>query len=277
MVFNENNKNMINKCKKKGILIAAHRGTVGGNIIPNTNLSFQNALLHGADIVEMDLIMSKDGIFYAFHDGEEKKILNIDTDIREMNSKELEKLCCYNSLFLKTNKHLEKVSDVLSKLKNKCFINIDRSWFFWKETINFFEQFDMGNQLILKSPVEEKLLDELEKLNSNFMYMPIITDIDQWQLVKNRNINVVAAELVFDSLDSKVCSKEFIKELKDASILLWANSIVLDDTIILSGFLDDNNSIEFGFDKGWGKLIEMDFDIIQTDWPALLSNYIQNK
>ena len=32
-----------------------------------------------------------------------------------------------------------------------------------------------------------------------------------------------------------------------------------------------------GFDETWGKLIDLGFEIIQTDWPALLKGYISNK
>lgn len=270
------NREMLLDKRDEHILIAAHRGTVGGNIIPNTTLSFKNALLHGADVVEMDIIRSTDGIFYAFHDGEEKKIINKDINLRNCSSKEIDSYFLYNSLFLKTNRHLEKAKDILLSLKGKCFINIDRSWFYWKETIEFLKSLNMDNQLILKSPVEKQLLEELESLDSSFMYMPIIDDINQWKMVKNRNINTVAVELVFNNVDSPLVSRSFLEELKENAILLWVNAIMLDDTKILSGNIDDNLSIEDGFDKGWGRLIDMGFDIIQTDWPALLYKYINN-
>ena len=40
----------------RGVMIAAHRGTSGANIIQNTIGAYENALLHGADILEMDVI-----------------------------------------------------------------------------------------------------------------------------------------------------------------------------------------------------------------------------
>ncbi len=271
------NRELLLEKRQKNILIAAHRGTVGGNIIPNTELSFKNALLHGADIVEMDIIKSTDGVFYAFHDGEEKKIINKDIDLKKCDSRQIDSFNIYNSLFLKTNRHLERAEDVLLSLKGKCFINIDRSWFYWKDTINFLRNLNMENQLILKSPVEKRLIDELECLDPSFMYMPIIDDIKQWEMIKDRNINIVAVELVFNDINSPLVSKDFLSELKQLSILLWVNSIMLDDDIILSAKIDDNLSIKEGFDKGWGNLIEMGFDIIQTDWPALLEKYINSR
>ena len=32
-----------------------------------------------------------------------------------------------------------------------------------------------------------------------------------------------------------------------------------------------------GPDKGWGRLIELGADIIQTDWPSLLRDYLLNE
>ena len=36
----------------------------------------------------------------------------------------------------------------------------------------------------------------------------------------------------------------------------------------------DNNAIKNGFEDNWGKLIEMGFEIIQTDWPALVKGFV---
>ena len=66
------NKKLFDAIEEKKVLIAAHRGALCGNIIDNTFLSAKAALAMGADIIEMDAIISTDGILYAFHDGEEK-------------------------------------------------------------------------------------------------------------------------------------------------------------------------------------------------------------
>ena len=57
--------------KEKGVLVAAHRGTSGGNIPPNTIAAFDLALKEGADILEMDLFKSLDGEIFVFHTGTE--------------------------------------------------------------------------------------------------------------------------------------------------------------------------------------------------------------
>lgn len=53
-MFMDNEQLRLAKEKKK-VLIAAHRGTCGGNIIQNTALAYECALAHGADMIEIDV------------------------------------------------------------------------------------------------------------------------------------------------------------------------------------------------------------------------------
>ena len=57
---------LFDRLKKQKVLLAAHRGTCGGNIIQNTIGAYENALLHGADIIEVDVVKSTDGKFLLF-------------------------------------------------------------------------------------------------------------------------------------------------------------------------------------------------------------------
>jgi len=258
----------------RGVLVAAHRGTCGGNVIQNTILAYEAALLHGADMLEVDVIMSTDGYFYAFHNGQEPLVLHMHKDIRTMSAKEIEALHCVNLSGHKVNQRLERLEVILERFRGRCFINIDRSWFYWQETIDFLDSMQMQDQILLKSPVERELLTVLAKSGSNLMYMPIVNSVEEWGIVQEYEVNLAAAELIFEDLNSPLITPEFIGGLHDRNILAWVNAITLDDTHILSGLLDDNNAIKYGFDVAWGKLVEMGFDIIQTDWPALLKNYL---
>ena len=38
---------------------------------------------------------------------------------------------------------------------------------------------------------------------------------------------------------------------------------------------DDDTALLESEDKGWGKIVEMGADIIQTDWPLHLSCYLE--
>ena len=57
---------------KDHLIVVAHSGVSGGNIPGNTMISFEIALAQGADMVEMDLSMSSDGVLTVFHPDEEE-------------------------------------------------------------------------------------------------------------------------------------------------------------------------------------------------------------
>ncbi len=271
------NRSIVEEVKKKKVLVAAHRGTCGGNIIWNTSLAYKNAILHGADMIEIDVSMTRDGVFYAFHNTEEEVVFGKKCDIRQMTSKEVEEINILNSIRNTSGQKVERLENVLPQFKGKCLINIDRSWFYWEKMIDYLKSVDMYDQILLKSGVEKTYLRELADHGSGIMYMPIVRSMDEWDLVKEYDVNVAAAELIFKTTKEPLADSAFLQELKAQKIIPWVNAITLNDKDILSGGLDDNHAIADGFDENWGRLIDMGFRIIQTDWPALLRNYINKK
>ncbi len=57
-------------------------------------------------------------------------------------------------------------------------------------------------------------------------------------------------------------------------ILTWVNAITLNDQLVFSGLLDDLRAITVSEEETWGRLIDMGFDILQTDWPLLLRQFV---
>ncbi len=265
--------------KRKKVLIAAHRGNWGGNIPPNTILSYKAALMLGADLVEVDTIRSSDGVFYAYHSGEEKGTFGLEGGRRlnEYSSKEIESLEYINSSFNRSGIGVSRLEDVMALLKGKCFINIDRAWLSsWKETLEFLRAFGMEDQLIIKSPAKEEVLDVFEEYGKGFMYMGIIRKKEEYDLIKSyKGINTVAIETNYQQKDDYIASDEFIGRLHSDGCLIWVNALTLDGSKCLSGGFDDNTSISSGPDKGWKVLLDKGYDIIQTDWPSLLASYIE--
>ncbi|MBF6625644.1 glycerophosphodiester phosphodiesterase family protein [Aerococcaceae bacterium zg-BR9] len=262
---------------QKGTLIAVHRGLNGGNILQNTLKAYLNAVRHGGDLIELDLVRSTDGIFFAFHDGQEKIVFQKDLDIRKLSSKEIRELTCYNSLGEPINQKIETLDEVLETVADYTFINIDRSWFYWDTLLEKLKQSKGIDKCLLKSPVSDELLMQLQDSQLEIMYMPIVKDIDDLEKVLSfENINTVALELIFETLESPLLQKEVIDSLHEKGYLLWANALRLNDTTILAAELDDDAAIEDD-GKTWLKLIDLGFDIIQTDWPAFLEQTLKNK
>jgi len=277
MNFQDVKKAIFQKKEQKKILIAAHRGTCGGYIVQNTIPAYENALKHGADILEVDVIMSHDGHFYTFHNGMEKVVLGTEHDIRTMSAAEIEALTCYNGDGNRISQKVEKLDHVLEQFKGRCLINIDRSWFYWEQSVQALLRHNMPDQLILKSHVDPKLLNFLQNEKVELMYMPIVSTVDQLETVLNFQLHLIAVEIIFKDLNSPLIQPKTIQALKSKDILTWVNPITLDDDHVFSGYLDDLRAITVSEEENWGRLIEMGFDILQTDWPLLLRKFVDGQ
>ena len=263
------------KIKEKKVIIAVHRGSSGGNIIENTIKSFEIALKYGGDMIEVDAAKSTDGEMYTVHQGQEERLFFSKNNVETLNSHEINLLDYRNGNSFKVNQRVEKLEEIFKYFKGNTLINLDRGWNFWEDVFELLHKYDMFDQVILKSPVQETYLDELEKYDVPVMYIPIVKTKAELDQVLERDINTVGAEIIIESESSDFHNKEYIKELKDKNLLVWLNAIRLNDTTTLTLGYDDDTALLESEDLGWGKIVEMGADIIQTDWPLHLSCYLK--
>lgn len=261
------------------INIAAHRGSCGGNIPPNTRVAFEAALHQGANILETDVARSADGVFYMFHtgSGNEKYYLSIDCAFEDLTSKELDEIYLNNELGKDTLYRLNRLEDILIQFKGRCIINLDRSWEYWEEIMPMIRRLDMVDQILLKSPCKKEWIEKAGAVASDFAYMPIISeDITPfYELGGDRLPGFIGAELVFATEQSPILRDRTVEMLHKDGKIAWGNSIQFSAKKILSAGHNDDISLSGNPDAGWGWLIRHGFDIIQTDWVSALNLYIE--
>lgn len=274
MEYSDVTKLLRKKIEEKGVLVAVHRGCSGGNIIENTIPAYEIALKYGGDIIEVDVAKSTDGVLYTIHEGQEQRLFFNDRNVLTMSSDEINQLKYRNGNSFPLNQKVEKLDDVLKHFKGDVLINLDRAWDYWEETLEAVKKYDMFDQIILKSQVKDKYLDTLEQYEIPVMYIPIVYNEQELRKVLERQINTVGAEIIIESEESDFYDLRIIKELKEKNLLIWLNAIRLNDKRVLTAGYDDDISLLEGEDEGWGKIVEMGADIIQTDWPLHLSLYL---
>ena len=98
------------------------------------------------------------------------------------------------------------------------------------------------------------------------------------ETVENKAVfAIIGAEALFHTLDESCCSPAYIDEMHAKGRILFVNAEVYDCKAVISGGLTDDASIVSGPENGWGKLADMGFDVIQTDWPGLLKSYLSSR
>ena len=269
----------LRKTAQEKIILVAHRGTCGGNIPCNTITSYEIALRQGADMIEIDVDMSKDGELFIFHPGMEKAHLNIDVHIPEMTAAEVKKLRFVNQDDTPTQFGLNTLDEVLEQFKGRCYINCDKFWEHPREISDHIRAHGMMEQILVKTSPKKELFDVIEQYAPDVQYMVIVKDNAEavHKELLGRNINYMGQELLFDTEDSPMCSPEYLAQLRRDNILSWVNSIIYNYKAQLSAGHSDDTALSEDMEKGWGWLARRGFDFIQTDWPLMLKIYLEEQ
>ena len=115
------------------IKIASHRGKFSSSVIENTSLAFLTAVGEGADMVEMDLDLTKDGVLVGHHDKTMRRLFSVDGEISGYTWDEIQKMPLINYLGEINVTGLETFQEILDSLKGKTLIALDKCWDYWDE------------------------------------------------------------------------------------------------------------------------------------------------
>lgn len=273
--------NLKSALREKKVLIANHRGTFGGSIIENTLDAFRLAIKAGADVVELDIVRSTDGVYYVYHDTEEARTLGFANNLHKFRSDEIDGMRYVNRYGFRTSRKIDRFSDVLRALKGECFINLDRcakyGFAYLKGALDEIAVLGMFDQVLVKTVPTEELLCGIAEYGAPVMYMPIVNRREQIERVLAQKLNTVALELLFASDGDALVSDEALAFYRAEDLALWANVICIDEQYVMAGGHTDNLALTESEQAGWGALIDRGFTILQTDWPYFLRQYLNRK
>lgn len=256
--------------------LAAHRGVCGANIPCNTLAAYKIALDQGADVVEMDVTKSRDGEFFVFHPGMEPVFLNCGKYIPEMMAAEVRELPLLNQDRTPTHYRVPTLQEVFALLKGRSYINVDKFWTDVPGITGEIRKAGVEKQVIVKTPVEEEALNQVERYAPDLMYCAVAwhKDAISEKLLK-RDISYIGIEALFDREEDDIISDAYIQWLHDRGLLMWVNAIVYNEREIISALHTDDAAVTGNADFGWGWLVRKNVDFIQTDWLASLKKYLE--
>ena len=288
--YAEYNELLNRKFAEKKMLICAHRGSWHGNIVQNTPLAYKAALMQGADILETDTTATKDNVVFAYHDGREDwvfgwrhKLERVDRSkipsALKMTAEQISSYLTTNALGEPSTHRVRPLSEILEYLCHGELLNIDRTWQAKGLALGVVDRYPyMRQQAIFKAPLKfRELIEQMEDHPVKYMFMPICHSVeDVEEALQHKDLNIVGMELVTARKTDPLFSTEITDYIHSKGLFCWVNALTLTDAYpeaALFGGLDDDLSIIEGPAAGWGKLMDMGFDVIQTDWVDLLREY----
>lgn len=260
---------------KDYILTIAHRGD--WRYAPENSIeAIRHCIELGIDIVEIDVRKTKDGHLVIMHDPTVDRTTNGTGNVSDLTLEEIKKLRLRSNCGITgSRQEVPTLEEVMLLAKDKVLINLDKTeGKTLREAYNILKKTGTVKQGIFKGNDSIKFMrNKYGTLLDSIIYMPKVwyntPNISKYVEDYNRELNPLAFEMIFDQTESPVFKTIKAMNEKRISVL----NVALWDELV-AGHTDEMALLQ-GPDLSWGWLIENGANIIMTDWPAELINYLR--
>lgn len=263
--------------KSNEILVAAHRGD-WRNAPENSLLALKYCIDMGVDIMELDLKRTKDGQLIVMHDRTIDRTTNGKGKPEDYTLEEIQKFKLKNGLGRPTSHQIPTFEEMLIAAKGKILIDVDKGYEYFGEVVALIKKHNMFDQTIINID-DNTYFDSVEskygKVDPAAVLMPVIryTDSHAEEIVNSymRHKKTIF-QPVFDTDTIKTIND--IPMLKKKGYGVWINSLWAS----LNGGHDDDTAVDENKpDESWGWIIKRGVNVIQTDRPKELLEYLRKK
>jgi len=258
------------------VMVVAHRGC-WTQTAENSIAAIQSCLRMGVDMVELDVQRTQDGHLILMHDKTVDRTTNGQGLVTDLT------LAQIKALRLKSGKggHNAPLTDeapptfaeAMEAARGRVLVNVDAKGEVNLQAVQELERLGVINQALIKStasPDDQALRQVLD--GRTLLFMPILREIDGTSLTTapdGYTARPVAFEITFDTEDY---FKFGAPSLRARDARVWVNPL---EPRHAAGHVDADAVLDPN--AHWGHLIGLGANIIQTDEPGSLINYLHEK
>ena len=264
--------------KSKNVLVVCHRGD-WRNFPENSIPAIESVIEMGADVVELDIQLTKDSVLVLMHDGTIDRCTTGKGRVADLTYEELQKFYMKTAHGTRCSLDLKvpTLREALEVCKDRIVINIDKGYNHYGLVLALAEEMGMTEQILIKgSSSLASIREKMAANKQNLLYMPIITPT-------NAKSMALFEEYIADDepqLTYEICWGEYTPEVESTmqrliadGSKLWVNSLWNS----LCGGLSDDVAWVTSADEVYGKLVDMGATMIQTDRPEYLLKYLRER
>jgi len=261
------------KVESKKVFVAAHRGD-WRNAPENSIQAIENAIEMGVDIVEIDIRKTKDNRLVVIHDRTLDRTTTGSGKISDWTLDSLKLLFLKNGLGIPTKHKIPTLEEAMMVAKGNVLINLDKCYDYFDEVYAVLKKTKTIDHVLMKGKASySEFSEKYPEVHGNVWYMPIVK-------LDNREYRSFISDF---ELEIKPRAYELVYKMDTASILkeldlfvsngsrVWVNSLWSE---LCAG--NDDDSALINPDSAYGNLIDAGFNIIQTDRPKLLLEYLRS-
>ncbi len=261
--------------KSKTVLVTAHRGD-WRNTPENSVKSLTNCIDLGIDVCEFDLKETRDGQLIIMHDKTIDRSTTGKGKPENYTLEEIRKFKLLSGTGHPTTHIIPTLEEMIVAAKNKVIIDIDRGYDYYKNVLVLLNKHNMLEQTIynIYGLTYDSLIAEHGSIPKELTLQLIINPknpeaekiIDTY---KNHKKTIV--QIIFESDTAAIISKIPILKKQYA---IWFNSLWPEQ----NGGHDDDRAVEQKQpNETWGWLVSRGANIIQSDRPIELLQYLRKK
>ncbi len=268
----------IHNPNSKYVVVACHRGD-WRNYPENSIPAIESIIRMGADIMELDLKLTKDSVLVLSHDWTIDRCTTGKGRVSDYTLDELKQFRLRRAHGVATDSlHICTLREALECCKDRICVNVDQGYEYYDMVLAITEELGVTDQILIKG--KHSVASVAEKMAAhehNMMYMPII-DIqkEQGQKLFQEYLDTKTVPLAYE-----VCWKKLTPEVSDcfkkvveSGSKLWVNTIWGS----LCGYLDDDKALDCGDPaEVYDQVIALGASMIQTDRPEQLLDYLRKK
>ena len=268
----------IHNPNSKYVVVACHRGD-WRNYPENSIPAIESIIRMGADIMELDLKLTKDSVLVLSHDWTIDRCTTGKGRVSDYTLDELKQFRLRRAHGVATDSlHICTLREALECCKDRICVNVDQGYEYYDMVLAITEELGVTDQILIKG--KHSVASVAEKMAAhehNMMYMPII-DIQKekgqklFQEYMDTKTVPLAYEVCWKKLTPEV--SDCFKKVVESGSKLWVNTIWGS----LCGYLDDDKALDCGDPaEVYDQVIALGASMIQTDRPEQLLNYLRKK
>lgn len=256
------------------VMVVAHRGD-WRNAPENSIQAIKNCIEMGVDMVEIDVRMTKDSVLVLMHDRTLERTTTGKGKVADWTLDSLKTLNLKNGCGIATFHKIPTLEEAMELAHGNILVNLDKCSEYMDKAFEVINSTGTIDQVIFKGTKEiDKVHEQYGTLLDEIIYMPVVKESFPYleAMVDDflTEYKPVAFEVIYSTNDSPMF--DVIKEIKENGSRVWVNTLW---DSLCAGHSDDkavNNP-----ESSWGWVIEHGANIIQTDRPEALLEYLRKK
>lgn len=259
--------------QNKEIMVVAHRGD-WRHAPENSLQAIKNCIEMGVDMVEIDVRETKDGALVLMHDVTIDRTTTGTGNVSDWTLDSLKTLRLVDGLNVPTDHQIPTLEEALMVAKDKILINLDKSYDIFDQCFAIAEKTGTLDQIVIKgkksrSEVEAEFGQYLDRV----YFMPILNlpNPQADSIITDYLENRLPIAFEFTVPSDTIPTLDMFDDIREAGAGVWVNSLWSHHC---AGY-DDRKAAVDPTVYDW--FVEHHVDMIQTDRPALLIDYLRSR